>query len=164
MVPWLVLKDQLNLHWSCFVTTKEMLESNADPETMPSDNVAGAIAFAARQQQPQSLCLIALDTVKFSNAVHSQIGRTILRFAGQRLCCMPQMITNAPRWKAEVLSQTWIWNSGWDLHRLEEGKRLVIGGVDVPHTKGTIAHSDGKVLCLSILSKNWVAHPWRAQI
>jgi 2C-methyl-D-erythritol 2,4-cyclodiphosphate synthase len=32
---------------------------------------------------------------------------------------------------------------GWDLHRLEEGKRLVIGGVDVPHTKGTIAHSDG---------------------
>lgn len=36
-----------------------------------------------------------------------------------------------------------IFGIGWDLHRLEEGKRLVIGGVDVPHTKGTIAHSDG---------------------
>ena len=36
--------------------------------------------------------------------------------------------------------------TGWDLHRLEEGKRLVIGGVDVPHTKGTIAHSDGELL------------------
>lgn len=39
---------------------------------------------------------------------------------------------------------------GWDLHRLEDGKRLVIGGVDVPHTKGTIAHSDGDVVLHTI--------------
>ena len=36
---------------------------------------------------------------------------------------------------------------GFDLHRLEEGVgRLIIGGVDIPHTKGCAAHSDGDVL------------------
>jgi len=39
---------------------------------------------------------------------------------------------------------------GWDLHRLEDGKRLVMGGIDVPHTKGTIAHSDGDVVLHTI--------------
>jgi 2-C-methyl-D-erythritol 2,4-cyclodiphosphate synthase len=34
---------------------------------------------------------------------------------------------------------------GFDLHRLVEGKRLVICGVEVPHTKGCDAHSDGDV-------------------
>ena len=32
---------------------------------------------------------------------------------------------------------------GWDLHRLEEGYPLIIGGVDIPHTVGCVAHSDG---------------------
>lgn len=32
---------------------------------------------------------------------------------------------------------------GFDLHRLVEGKKLIICGIDVPHTKGCDAHSDG---------------------
>lgn len=35
---------------------------------------------------------------------------------------------------------------GYDVHRLEEGESLILGGVRIPHTKGTIAHSDGDVL------------------
>lgn len=34
---------------------------------------------------------------------------------------------------------------GYDVHRLAEGLRLVLGGVEIPHTKGCIAHSDGDV-------------------
>ena len=30
--------------------------------------------------------------------------------------------------------------------RLEEGYKLIIGGVDIPHTVGCVAHSDGDVL------------------
>ena len=36
--------------------------------------------------------------------------------------------------------------SGYDVHALGEGLRLVLGGVEVPHEKGCIAHSDGDVL------------------
>ena len=35
---------------------------------------------------------------------------------------------------------------GYDVHALGEGLRLVIGGVEIPHEKGGIAHSDGDVL------------------
>jgi hypothetical protein len=32
---------------------------------------------------------------------------------------------------------------GFDLHRLAPGLKLILGGVDIPHTKGCEAHSDG---------------------
>jgi 2-C-methyl-D-erythritol 2,4-cyclodiphosphate synthase len=35
---------------------------------------------------------------------------------------------------------------GWDLHRLEPGHKLIIGGIDIPHDRGCVAHSDGDVL------------------
>jgi len=35
---------------------------------------------------------------------------------------------------------------GIDAHRFKEGGKLVIGGVDIPHTHGMEAHSDGDVL------------------
>lgn len=34
---------------------------------------------------------------------------------------------------------------GYDVHRLAEGLRLVIGGIEIEHTKGCVAHSDGDV-------------------
>ena len=39
---------------------------------------------------------------------------------------------------------------GYDVHALGEGLRLVLGGVEIPHTKGCIAHSDGDVLLHAI--------------
>ncbi|MGD0963983.1 MAG: 2-C-methyl-D-erythritol 2,4-cyclodiphosphate synthase [Candidatus Acidiferrales bacterium] len=34
----------------------------------------------------------------------------------------------------------------YDLHRLAEGRKLMIGGIDVPFEKGSVGHSDGDVL------------------
>lgn len=34
---------------------------------------------------------------------------------------------------------------GYDVHALADGLRLVLGGVEIEHTKGCIAHSDGDV-------------------
>ena len=34
---------------------------------------------------------------------------------------------------------------GYDVHALADGLRLVIGGVELEHTKGCVAHSDGDV-------------------
>jgi 2-C-methyl-D-erythritol 2,4-cyclodiphosphate synthase len=39
---------------------------------------------------------------------------------------------------------------GFDVHQLDEGRDLYIGGVNIPHTKGCIAHSDGDVLIHAI--------------
>lgn len=35
---------------------------------------------------------------------------------------------------------------GFDLHRLEPGRKLIIGGVEIPHSKGFLGHSDGDVV------------------
>ena len=34
---------------------------------------------------------------------------------------------------------------GYDVHALADGLRLVLGGVEIPHSKGCVAHSDGDV-------------------
>lgn len=36
---------------------------------------------------------------------------------------------------------------GYDLHRLAAGRKLMIGGAEVPFDKGPVGHSDGDVLC-----------------
>ena len=35
---------------------------------------------------------------------------------------------------------------GYDLHRLEAGRKLIIGGLELPFDKGPVGHSDGDVL------------------
>jgi 2-C-methyl-D-erythritol 2,4-cyclodiphosphate synthase len=39
---------------------------------------------------------------------------------------------------------------GFDVHRLKEGETLWLGGIQIPHFKGTVAHSDGDVLIHAI--------------
>jgi 2-C-methyl-D-erythritol 2,4-cyclodiphosphate synthase len=39
---------------------------------------------------------------------------------------------------------------GYDSHSLVQGRKLVIGGVDIPFEKGLLGHSDGDVLCHAI--------------
>ena len=35
---------------------------------------------------------------------------------------------------------------GYDVHRLTEGRKLILGGVDIPFAKGLLGHSDADVL------------------
>jgi 2-C-methyl-D-erythritol 2,4-cyclodiphosphate synthase len=39
---------------------------------------------------------------------------------------------------------------GWDVHALVEGRPLIIGGVNIPHTHGLLGHSDADVLLHAI--------------
>ena len=39
---------------------------------------------------------------------------------------------------------------GYDVHKLCEGRRLIIGGVDIPHSVGLLGHSDADVLLHAI--------------
>jgi len=39
---------------------------------------------------------------------------------------------------------------GFDVHQLVEGRKLVIGGVEIPHDKGLLGHSDADVLLHAI--------------
>lgn len=41
--------------------------------------------------------------------------------------------------------------NGYDVHKLVEGRTLILGGVEIPHTKGVLGHSDGDVLIHAIM-------------
>lgn len=40
---------------------------------------------------------------------------------------------------------------GYDVHRLVEGRRCIIGGVDIPHNMGLLGHSDADVLLHAVV-------------
>ncbi|MBE6605104.1 MAG: 2-C-methyl-D-erythritol 2,4-cyclodiphosphate synthase [Ruminococcaceae bacterium] len=40
---------------------------------------------------------------------------------------------------------------GYDVHRLVTGRRLVLGGVDIPHETGLLGHSDADVLTHAVM-------------
>lgn len=40
---------------------------------------------------------------------------------------------------------------GYDVHRLVEGRKLILGGVDIPHTTGLLGHSDADVLIHAVM-------------
>ncbi len=40
---------------------------------------------------------------------------------------------------------------GYDSHRLVKGRKLILGGLEIPFEKGFDAHSDGDVLCHAII-------------
>lgn len=40
---------------------------------------------------------------------------------------------------------------GYDVHRLEQGRRLILGGVDIPYEKGLLGHSDADVVVHAIM-------------
>ena len=42
--------------------------------------------------------------------------------------------------------------NGYDLHRLTEGRKLILGGIDIPHTKGLLGHSDADALTHAIMA------------
>ena len=39
---------------------------------------------------------------------------------------------------------------GWDVHALVPGRKLILGGVEIPHTSGLMGHSDADVLLHAI--------------
>ena len=44
----------------------------------------------------------------------------------------------------------WRIGEGWDSHALVVGRKLVLGGVEIPHTHGLMGHSDADALCHAI--------------
>ena len=41
--------------------------------------------------------------------------------------------------------------TGYDVHKLVEGRKLIMGGVEIPHDKGLLGHSDADVLAHAVM-------------
>jgi 2-C-methyl-D-erythritol 2,4-cyclodiphosphate synthase len=51
---------------------------------------------------------------------------------------------------AKTKTPTWRIGEGWDVHALVEGRKLILGGVEIPHSHGLLGHSDADALLHAI--------------
>ncbi|MDO4544215.1 MAG: 2-C-methyl-D-erythritol 2,4-cyclodiphosphate synthase [Clostridia bacterium] len=54
-------------------------------------------------------------------------------------------------WAKELLCREKRYGTGFDTHRLVEGRKLLLGGVDIPFSKGLLGHSDADVLLHAVM-------------
>ncbi len=52
---------------------------------------------------------------------------------------------------SRFVPETFFAGCGWDTHQLVEGRPLILGGVNIPHDKGLLGHSDADVLTHAIM-------------
>jgi 2-C-methyl-D-erythritol 2,4-cyclodiphosphate synthase len=58
------------------------------------------------------------------------------------------IISSSDRNKEGAMSRV---GTGYDVHRLVEGRKLIIGGVEIPYEKGLLGHSDADVLVHAVM-------------
>ncbi len=56
-----------------------------------------------------------------------------------------------PGHPAEPAAPSFRIGEGWDIHRLAEGRRLLLGGIEIPSERGEEGHSDGDVLLHAVI-------------
>ena len=49
------------------------------------------------------------------------------------------------------MNQQYRIGNGYDIHRLEPGRKLILGGIEIPYEKGLLGHSDADVLTHAIM-------------
>ena len=79
----------------------------------------------------------------------------------QRHIGLPRFVMGSELSRKLTTPQDWAWatermgctkyGTGFDTHRLVEGRRLILGGVDIPYDRGLLGHSDADVLLHAIM-------------
>jgi 2-C-methyl-D-erythritol 2,4-cyclodiphosphate synthase len=118
----------------------------------PSKNVETTVSYGDLQDLKKHL-IESGASVEYANTKQSDWVLILLNAApllllvGFCLFLMRQMRGGIGRSGGSVplnrLSRTGI---GYDLHRLEEGRKLIVGGIELPFDKGPAGHSDGDVV------------------
>jgi 2-C-methyl-D-erythritol 2,4-cyclodiphosphate synthase len=87
--------------------------------------------------------------------LREQLRRAGLDEAGMEVLCEKYDASEEARSADELLAtlpqvRSTRCGIGYDLHRLAQGRKLIVGGVEVPYNMGPVGHSDGDVLAHAI--------------
>ena len=135
----------------------------AAPAARVKDTIKMAEAAGQVQQTPDRASLFAVQTPQcFSRALYLQ---ALARVQGDKarlvtddcslfeLAGFPVTLTQGDYANLKITTRedlkgerTMRFGHGYDVHRLVEGRRLILGGVDIPYEKGLLGHSDADVL------------------
>ena len=93
----------------------------------------------------------AYDSAMADGYVFSDDAQVVERYIGKVTLCAGDpaniKLTNPSDFALNGISV----GCGFDTHRLVDGRKLILGGVDIPHVKGLLGHSDADVLVHAIM-------------
>ena len=110
------------------------------PQGFRRDVLAQAIAAARSGVEATDEAALAERAGYRVHVVEGDPGNVKVTTADDLAAARARMATEKP-------ARTGRAGTGYDLHRLVEGRPLVIGGVTIPFDKGPLGHSDGDVVC-----------------
>ena len=110
-----------------------------------------------RMQTPQTFRLKEIRTAYETGASATDDATLYARMFG-----VPHLILGSEDNRKLTTAQDWAWalsrlqpppvyGTGYDTHRLVEGRKLFLGGVEIPFEKGLLGHSDADVLLHAIM-------------
>lgn len=130
----------------------------------PTDTIAklnenGEIVTAGRQgllaiQTPQAFDVIKLKTAYSKiteNDVFTDDSGIYAKYVAPCKTVQGSIDNVKLTYKKDFDNMAELVGTGFDLHRLVEGRKLILGGIEIPHDKGLLGHSDADVLTHAIM-------------
>ncbi len=109
-----------------------------------------------RMQTPQAFRTEQIRAAYAAGETATDDATLYARFVGA-----PHLVTGSEDNRKLTTASDWAWAQrrlsepafgiGFDTHRLVEGRRLILGGVEIPYEKGLLGHSDADVLLHAIM-------------
>ncbi len=125
------------------IDTVKQVENNEVKRTLDRNK----LKFA---QTPQGF-----DAAKLIKAYNASEGGTddcaVYETFGEKVYCVDGERTNIKLTVKEDLIPNRRVGNGFDTHRLVENRKLILGGVEIPHNKGLLGHSDADVLIHAVM-------------
>lgn len=111
-----------------------------------------------RTQTPQAFLLTEIRKAYLSAEDDATDDAALYR----RFIGTPRLVRGSELAKKLTTPEDWVWakeqgmictkiGTGFDTHRLVEGRKLVLGGVEIPYEKGLLGHSDADVLIHAVI-------------
>ncbi len=132
-------------------------------DTVLEDTPSGVIALPREQllrtQTPQAFSYAKISAAYGKDASAATDDATLYA----ALYGAPHFVTGSEQARKLTTAEDWVWASaslagesrrcgtGFDTHRLVEGRRLLLGGVEIPFEKGLLGHSDADVLLHALM-------------
>lgn len=132
------------------VPVKDTIKQAADGRVMatPSRETLFAVQTPQCFDRMEYLTLleqVADDSITDDCQLFEQAGRPVMLTQGDYA---NYKITTPEDLKGETSMRI---GHGYDVHKLVEGRRLILGGVDIPYEKGLLGHSDADVLTHAVM-------------
>ncbi|HKY21772.1 MAG TPA: 2-C-methyl-D-erythritol 4-phosphate cytidylyltransferase [Vicinamibacterales bacterium] len=127
-------RDSIYLAQTPQAFTRDVLEDALELGRKTPDTATDEAALAEQAGHPVRVVDGEATNIKITTPQDLEVSKALLgiRDWGLGIGSMPRI------------------GNGYDLHRLEPGRPLIIGGVNIPHDTGLVGHSDADVLCHAV--------------